>query len=323
MTAMTVHATPMDICRSAHSGTSSLCTERLGGLGFVHGSQIHAPYPANVALARFGGLSSLCTSPFEDNLLGVTRFGWWVTLRKRTFGTYNVTMAAMLDEQGELLAAESSDAEAVARSPNGSLLVAFQGRPRVRRYTMPPLHPSLVAAMPAQTYDAALDDALAGCGSGSKAISMLNSSLLLAICDAGWAFVLDTGAPQGSARRLRSARYALSGGFTPTDLASLPANRAGAPRIVRWPRTLSKPPMRSPPLLIRPASACVLVQAVCSCSRGRTVEATWRRRRPPATASGCATSRHLPSMRPRATAALSTARCSPSSSTPTTMVRPA
>jgi hypothetical protein len=107
---------------------------------------------------RFGGLSGLSIGS-DGRLYAVSDQGHWFSARMETGG--NGALAKLIDWRiAPLLAPNGSpvsgawrDAEALARAPDGSFLVAFEGRHRIWRYDAPPKTfqslPLPVAAPPA------------------------------------------------------------------------------------------------------------------------------------------------------------------------------
>lgn len=173
----------------------------------------------------FGGLSDLLLAPDGAGLLAVSDEGRWVsaTLAYDAAGDLAGLSAARLgplhDTAGRLLSVSikrRQDAEALARLPDGSLLVAFERAHRLRRFSAGLEGPTEIFAAPHGLAEAAAN-------AGIEALVTLADGRLLA-------FTEGQPAGQGFAVYLRDGRGAWqnltlqpSGLFRPTGAARLPS----------------------------------------------------------------------------------------------------
>jgi hypothetical protein len=92
---------------------------------------------------RFGGLSGLSFGP-DGRLYAVSDRGYWLSAKIVTdsagalSGLAESQIAPMLTPAKTPVSGFLADAEALALTPNGSFLVAFEGRHRIWRYDPPP-----------------------------------------------------------------------------------------------------------------------------------------------------------------------------------------
>jgi len=92
---------------------------------------------------RFGGLSGLSFGP-DGKLYAVSDRGYWLSAKIVTdsggvlTGLAESRIARMLTPAKTPVSGSLADAEALAVTPNGSFLVAFEGRHRIWRYDPPP-----------------------------------------------------------------------------------------------------------------------------------------------------------------------------------------
>ncbi len=205
----TVTATPIALDPANASVT------RVGRLEFLSGFELSSDH------RRFGGLSGLSISPDGRRLRAVSDRGYWVTA------------ALTHDSQGLVAAFDSwrdaplrtpagaptgpyeHDAEGLARAPDGSFLVSFEGRHRVWRYPANPgAYPKLVST-PRSLRRAPVNGGLEG-------IAMLPDGALLGITEKhangdgslkGW--FMTAGAAHEFA-------YIPAEGYSPTGVAATP-----------------------------------------------------------------------------------------------------
>lgn len=175
--------------------------------------------------SAWGGFSGMTITPDGSSLLAVADTGLWLRMRlvhdsqSRLVGVSDGQLSPLLDESGSPLATKwLSDAEAVARDTDGSLLVAFERRHRVWRYR--------AGDDPAKARPAAVETppALASLppNSGIEALVVLPPDSLLLLSEG-------VANPSGDIRGwLRQGRkwseisLAPSSSFAPTDMALLP-----------------------------------------------------------------------------------------------------
>jgi len=207
--------------RAAYLDPENPTATTAGRLRFVAGLQLDS------ADRRFGGLSGLVVSADGRRATMVADVGYWLAAELkhdtdgRLTGIGMVTIAPLTGADGQPLTRRGGkalgDAEAIARLPDGDLLVSFERRHRLLRYppafpaqavpTLPPVPPGLAQAP--------------GNG-GLEGITVLADGRVMALTESyrdddgdlvGW--LLDGG---DSA----ALRYAPTGRFKPTDLAALP-----------------------------------------------------------------------------------------------------
>ena len=109
--------------------------QTVGGLRWRGGLRLSADDP------RFGGLSDLVLSPDGQTLTAITDAGRWLTARLtydkagNLAGVADGRWGALRETTGLLLSGKSSqDAEALTRLSDGSLVVAFEHKHRLRRF---------------------------------------------------------------------------------------------------------------------------------------------------------------------------------------------
>lgn len=129
--------------------------DRIDSLRFLGGLDLRSPD------SRFGGFSGLDISPDGTRLLAVGDRGTWfeATLLYSADGhlrdLVGARLSPVLDTNGQPLAADKArDAEAIARLPDGSLVVGFEHMHRLDRFATPhsrgePFRaPAMLAASP-------------------------------------------------------------------------------------------------------------------------------------------------------------------------------
>lgn len=170
---------------------------------------------------RFGGLSGLAVG-LDDNLYAVSDRGYWNSARMvldghgRLVDLLDWQIRPMLSPDGVPLAGPLRDAEALARAPDGSFLVAFETAHRIWRYGAPPLtFVSRPQPMPLPP-----ELAKAPANGGIEAITVLPDGRLLTISEeflnrdgSSKAWLLDNGASA-------ELSYVPSRGFRVTDCAA-------------------------------------------------------------------------------------------------------
>lgn len=186
--------------------------------GFVGGLEISSSDP------RFGGLSGLTLAPDGNRLIAVSDRGYWFTARLREDGRGRPTgltdtqYAPILDKKGRPVRRSWSDSEAVEIGPGGALLVSFEGRHRIWRYS------SAGDLFSARASTVRTPKALskAPANSGVEAFAPLPGGGLLVLTENyrdakddrhGWLMQDGKAAPLSLAK---------TGKFKPTDLALLP-----------------------------------------------------------------------------------------------------
>ena len=178
--------------------------------------QLRSPDP------RFGGLSGLSIGA-DGKLYSVSDRGYWVSAQMnfdtegRLIDLTNWTIQSILSTNGAAVTAPLYDAEALARAPDGSFLVAFEEVHRIWRYPPPPAtFDSLPAPVPVP-----LELANAPANGGLESIAVLPDGRILVIAEEfanpdrtfkGW--VLEDG-------RFAELSYLPSDGFEASDCAAL------------------------------------------------------------------------------------------------------
>ena len=173
----------------------------------------------------FGGFSGLLLEP-DGAILAVTDQAHWLSARlqrdpeERLVGLDGATLLPMRDSNGRRLSAgREGDAEALARLPDGRLLVAFERWHRLRVFDSPkgpglpfPAPPGIAALPP---------------NAGLESLTALADGRLLAIAEA---VAEDGTAPawigSGNGRAWVERRYRPSPDFAAVDAAGLPGGGA-------------------------------------------------------------------------------------------------
>ena len=210
-------AEPLEIkVRPVHLDPDRPSVDRVGKLRYLGGLRLTARD------RRFGGLSGL-TFIEHDKLLAVSDRGWWVSFNivekdGRLVDVRGATIDRLRDVNGAPIKRKSyRDAEAVEIAEDGSLVVAFERRHRLWRYSPPPGH----VDTPAEELPVlSAWDELPSNG-GFEAIATGPGKRRLLVSEraendasklAGWLF------ERGRYRRLT---YATVGQFVPTDFARM------------------------------------------------------------------------------------------------------
>ncbi|MGD8560895.1 MAG: esterase-like activity of phytase family protein [Desulfarculaceae bacterium] len=171
----------------------------------------------------FGGFSGLLISPQGKNLLAVSDRGYWLSARLNHLaggelaGLSHARLGRLQDPAGRFLSTRNMrDAESLALSPAGDVVVAFEGRHRLWLYpaAVEPLgqRPSPIT-LPAWLESAPFNQ-------GVEALTYLKDGRLLAMAeDHG-----NQGYTQGAVRDQiwRRLQYKTSHGFKPTAADALP-----------------------------------------------------------------------------------------------------
>lgn len=187
--------------------------ERLGPLRFAGALHLTS------ADRRFGGLSGMLVDA-ALNLTGVTDSGLWVAARlvierDRLAGVADLVLRPIRDSAGQPLARGfMGDAEALARLPDGRLVVAFERWHRLRVHAGPDA-PGLYLETPPGAAEL-------GGNEGIEALTALSDGRLLAIEEGP-----DDARPRrawlgGLQRPWLSLAYRAEPGWRPTDAAGLP-----------------------------------------------------------------------------------------------------
>lgn len=177
-------------------------------------------------LRNFGGLSDLHVTPDNRTLTSISDEGAWLVATPRfdangtLVGLGDARMGQLRGLDGKpIVSKPEADAEAFARLPDGSWLVAFERRHRLWRY------PSLTATpLPVE---GPADIGRQPANGGMEALAALADGTVIAISEeysrqpetvAGW-----IGKPDGSDRYIwNSFSYATLPDYRPTALAVLP-----------------------------------------------------------------------------------------------------
>jgi hypothetical protein len=188
---------------------------RLGPLVYRGGLELRSTDP------RFGGLSGLLVDAGGSQLVAVSDTGRWFEARLvsdsqgRLTGIADPSLSPLKDAAGRPFAKKVwGDAEALTRLADGSLLVGFENRHRLLRYSRPG---AAGEAFPAPAgLERAPDNA------GLEALTRLADGRILAICE-------DFRTADGTEVRgwigptpWRPLTLATSEGFLPTALTALP-----------------------------------------------------------------------------------------------------
>lgn len=180
----------------------------------------------SAASASFGGWSDLHVSPDGRTLTSISDEGAWLTAtieydgEANLAGLGNARMGQLRGLDGKPIESKAeADAEALARLPDGSWLVAFERRHRLWRYRTLTATPAPVGG-PAEI-------GRQPANGGIEALTVLADGRVIAISEeysvhpgtvTGW-----IGAPAGDGRyQWRSFSYATIPDFKPTAIASMP-----------------------------------------------------------------------------------------------------
>ena len=210
-------ADPIEInVRPVHLHPDRPSVDRVGRLRFQGGLRLSSRD------RPFGGLSGMRFIG-RDQILAVSDRGWWISFRiveeqGRLVGVSQATLDPMLSARGTRITPRSErDAEALEIAPDGTVLVSFEGRHRLWRYSAPPAH---FQAPASELGGLAAWPALPING-GFEAMASLTGNRRLVIAEharadegslAGW--LLEHG-------RHKQLTYETVGQFVPTDLARL------------------------------------------------------------------------------------------------------
>jgi hypothetical protein len=187
-------------------------------------------YVAGLALdstdPEWGGYSGIVLAADGSSLLAVSDVGHWLKLELkhdadgRLTGTSGGRIGALLDEAGKPLAGkEWSDAEEIAATADGHLLVAFERRHRIWRYASADGVPS----GPAQPVAAPAEIAMLSDNSGLEAIHADSSGKLLLVGEGGADLPSESPGWFGHDQKWTKLAVERSEGFEPTSLARSPS----------------------------------------------------------------------------------------------------
>jgi hypothetical protein len=190
--------------------------KEFGRLTFLKGFQLRSRDP------RFGGLSGL-TIGADGKLYSVSDRGYWVSAQMsfdpdgRLFDLTDWNIQPILSTTGTPVTAPFYDAEALARAPDGSFLIAFEGFHRIWRYAPPPdTFASLPAPVPVPP-----ELAKAPFNGGLECTTVMPDGKILAVTEEyansdgtfkGWLLKND---------RFAELSYLPSAGFQASDCAAL------------------------------------------------------------------------------------------------------
>jgi hypothetical protein len=211
--AIDVKATPVPLDERDSSRQS------VGELEFLAGFELTSPEP------KWGSLSGLVIAANGTSLIAVADTGCWFRLSLQQDATGRLTgigsaeVFPVLDTAGNPVPDKRhGDAEALARGPDGSLIVAFEQQHRLWRYG-PAGDPLASPAVPVRIPRAARGLPRNG---GIEALATLRSGRLVLLSEEGKSPSGDLrGWLQGKSGWTEIA-VARTGAFLPTDLARLP-----------------------------------------------------------------------------------------------------
>jgi hypothetical protein len=190
--------------------------KEFGRLEFLSGFELRSRDP------RFGGLSGL-TVGTDGRLYFVSDAGYWVAAQMKLDSAATLldltdwVIQPILSTTGAPVSGPLRDAEALARAPDGSLLVAFEQAHRIWRYFPPPAtfySPPLPVPIPAEVSRAPSNGGLEG-------ITVFSDGRLLALTEE---FQNPDGTFKGwliEGKRYAELSYLPSEGFRVTDCATL------------------------------------------------------------------------------------------------------
>ena len=172
--------------------------------------------------ARFGGLSGL-TIGIDGRLYAVSDAGYWVSAQMlldpdgRLLDLIEWTIEPILSTTGARVRNPLHDAEALARGPDGSFMIAFESVHRIWRYPPPPVtFHSLPAPIPVPT-----EVAKAPSNGGLEGLAVLPDGRLLAMTEE---FQNPDGSFKGwliEGERFFEVSYSPAEDFRVTDCAAL------------------------------------------------------------------------------------------------------
>ena len=153
--------------------------DRVGQLRYLGGLSLHADDE------RFGGLSGLLVSPDGRSLVALSDMGDWFEIELsydeegRLVGASGAATGRLRDTQGAPLGGKKdADAEAIARLPDGSILVGFEMGHRLWRYSgASPLR------SPAESYEAPEELRAAPKNLGVEALVALEDGRVLVLTE--------------------------------------------------------------------------------------------------------------------------------------------
>lgn len=171
---------------------------------------------------RFGGLSGLTIDPEGQDFIAVSDAGYWVSGglvhddAGDLVGVTDVRIEPMRDVDGRYLRkSQYRDAESVTRTPDGSLVVAFEQQHRLWSYADVGTTPTPLAAPPGLT--------AAPGNEGIEALATLPDGRLLALTEGLFTEAgLLTGWVEDGDGGWHALSYGSGGGFRPTGATVLP-----------------------------------------------------------------------------------------------------
>jgi hypothetical protein len=191
---------------------------RVDSLEFVAGFVLKSDTP------EWGGYSGMIMAPDGSQLVAISDVGHWLKLALQHDGEGRLTgigaarIEPLLDEEGKPLASKDwSDAEAIARLPNGDFIVAFERHHRLWRYASAdgvPAGPAQPVAAPEAI--TALPD-----NSGIEAVAVMPDGRLILAAEGGADPVKGARVWIRTGQSWQQKWLEHADGFDPTDMAPL------------------------------------------------------------------------------------------------------
>ncbi|HJS32214.1 MAG TPA: esterase-like activity of phytase family protein [Alphaproteobacteria bacterium] len=224
---------------------------RAGRLDFLGGVVLSS------ADGRFGGWSDLWIDPTGERLVAISDRGNFLDARLRSDASGaplvvdQARIGPMIDTRGRRLSGRQTDAEALARTPDGGFIVAFERHHRLAYY--PAAEPPF--SLPARLLASPPELTRAPANGGIEALAALDGGILLALSED----LVDAGGRVGwvgQPGQWRRFVYVAGQGFKPTGAGLLPGGdmivverhftvlSGLATRLTRLPRAAIRPDAR-------------------------------------------------------------------------------